>query len=69
MDSPTAMNVGPSRPTPQVPTINAKYETSSQDDVLLSRLGKLRDKIHEYRQKSTKINLNVGLNNIAEATV
>ena len=68
-DSPVVMNVGPSRPIAQVPTINAKYETSSQDDVLLSRLGKLRDKIHEYRQKSTKINLNVGLNSIAEATV
>ena len=68
-DSPMTMNVGPSRPTAQVPIINAKYETSSQDDVLLSRLGKLRDKIHEYRQKSTKINLNVGLNSIAEATV
>jgi hypothetical protein len=69
MDSPVAMSVGAPSPTMQVPTVDAKYETSNQDDVLLSRLGKLRDKIHEYRQKSTKINLNVGLNNIAEATV
>jgi len=69
MDSPVAMSVGAPSLTMQVPTVDAKYETSNQDDVLLSRLGKLRDKIHEYRQKSTKINLNVGLNNIAEATV
>tara|TARA_R110001599_G_scaffold16597_5_gene67204 strand:+ start:34623 stop:36731 length:2109 start_codon:yes stop_codon:yes gene_type:complete len=69
-DSPVAMNTS-SRATPstQVPTVEGKFETSMQDDVLLSRLAKLRDKIHEYRTKTTKVSLNVGMNNIAEATV
>jgi hypothetical protein len=69
-DSPVAMSTS-SRATPstQVPTVEGKFETSMQDDVLLSRLAKLRDKIHEYRTKTTKVSLNVGMNNIAEATV
>lgn len=69
-DSPVAMNTS-SRATPstQVPTVEGKFETSMQDDVMLSRLAKLRDKIHEYRTKTTKVSLNVGMNNIAEATV
>ena len=69
-DSPVAMSAS-SRATPsaQVPTVEGKFETSMQDDVLLSRLAKLRDKIHEYRTKTTKVSLNVGMNNIAEATV
>ena len=69
-DSPVAMSTS-SRATPstQVPKVEGKFETSMQDDVLLSRLAKLRDKIHEYRTKTTKVSLNVGMNNIAEATV
>ena len=69
-DSPVAMSTS-SRATPstQVPTVEGKFETSMQDDVLLSRLAKLRDKIHEYRTKTTKVSLNVGMNNIAEAIV
>jgi hypothetical protein len=69
-DSPVAMSTS-SRATPstQVPTVEGKFETSMQDDVLLSRLAKLRDKIHEYRTKTTKVSLNVGMNSIAEATV
>ena len=69
-DSPVAMSTS-SRATPstQVPKVEGKFETSMQDDVLLSRLAKLRDKIHEYRTKTTKVSLNVGMNNIAEAIV
>jgi hypothetical protein len=69
-DSPVAMSASSrTAPSTQVPTVEGKFETSMQDDVLLSRLAKLRDKIHEYRTKTTKVSLNVGMNNIAEATV
>ena len=49
-----------------VRTVKEKFQTSNQDDVLLSRLTLLSKKLHQYRQKTTKVNLNVGLNNIAE---
>jgi hypothetical protein len=69
-DTPAAMSTSSrANPSTQVPTVKGNLETSMQDDVLLSRLAKLRDKIHEYRTKTTKVSLNVGMNNIAEATV
>ena len=70
-DTPMAMSASTLRITPNavsaVPTVREKFQTSNQNDVLLSRLALLKDKLHQYRQKPTKVNLSVGLNNIAEA--
>lgn len=52
-----------------VPKVSAKYETSSEDTVLIGRLISLKNKINEYTEKRVKINLNVGLDTIAEVSV
>ena len=58
-DTPYAMSVAPK--------IEAQFETSSDDDVLLQKLVMLKNNLEQIHTKESKISLTVGLSEIATA--